>query len=749
MMRRRRGNLFALVLLFLLVTVVLAGIVQLQVVQNARQDRAIAVGDDALQRAEGIVRLVLSRWKKRVQYQSLLPLNISESGADPVGSWDGHRFELGWKLAPVPGARSEHLACIWVRFPDETPPLTWRFDVRIGSPTLIRPAVARIVGVAPDTVAPLLSAERNRAFAPRLAAAAAPVDESWMELSSRRIQAAGAAGADPVSACANLAPAQLGLESQALGECVRAVRDSENALESAVKVGSARLALAAAARLPETDRRPWLHLARYVAADALAAEATSLGGPQRIARLAEAVDLLRSILNDRPSCCGAALVAWRLATVLARSRADLDASGQFSDAWRTALDELRQVANAAPRDPIHDDTDITRDELPRLFGLLWRSRVAVGLSGPSSYLLVSMLQDGTSPVVHLESSAPLAPLGWDRDGSHILAASGFGARGDGLIPSSPGAPPPQWYRVSLDGERLEPFARRVPFMGQPQTDEPIAGNYWNDAGTVEASEDGSAYTVSGTFTCTSQGVRLQGTVVVHDGRSAMPKSTGNEDSFLPVVVYPRFPEGLHFLGDPTKVVIVRTPDVTQIPFANRLPNIATLTGLRHPFRIGGVSPIPGLGAPWIGFTAPTPTALSVYFLNLASGEIQTHPIAGVPTPSTHPDRLRSGVATRSPPGYLVAAGSRLVHLAAPGLPPAQRELPLGLAGQLGDICDVSSAPWGGTVYFTAVHDSARRTFAMDLASGSAVVLTGVGSVSTWDHPSTRIAVSPLPELVNP
>ncbi|MBI4861026.1 MAG: hypothetical protein HY815_12335 [Candidatus Riflebacteria bacterium] len=154
-------------------------------------------------------------------------------------------------------------------------------------------------------------------------------------------------------------------------------------------------------------------------------------------------------------------MAWLLANVIMMQRENPRSREALLNSRNRARSRLRSVTDADRRARIHERTDIRAGELPALLDLLWSGRVASSIRlGERSYVLISVLCTGGSPLMHLESAEPLNPLAWEPDGGTILVAAG--------VPDTPSI---QVWRVAADGSTV----KDIPGFRPPPGYDPSTG----------------------------------------------------------------------------------------------------------------------------------------------------------------------------------------------------------------------------------------------------------------------------------
>jgi hypothetical protein len=651
----------------------------------------------------------------------------------------------------------------WVRSGDAGPGRTFRYDLELGLAMALRPRVVRVVRMGVEETDPADPVARDAAFARN----EAPVDQ----VAAREgVVEAATEIAEAQAPRASVGAVRQALVPMAAGGSPRAAllaawARAEEAGEPYARVVEARklVPLAAACSLR------WQHFASWQLAHALIGYGEYIPRAQRLAAFAEARALLEGMLRPARACCGEALVTWKLANLIVRMRADLADPAALVAAraeGRRLLDDLTALRSGF----VHRGADVLVQELPGYFASLWKARAAVGLQTQNGMsLIVSVLEDGSEAIAHLESTQFLGALGFRSDGGGLYAGAlewVTGIRRMGL------------WDVALDGLTLTSLSPR-PLSVAPPRD-------WYASGAVLPHPGGDGALIAGASLdpSTPAGDLSSGLV----GLTAVPPERtglwvdGSRRIQLP-------PDGFTTLNG---VSFTWSPDGDTIALVSRDPGGSTLTlrliahdalkGGRVPGAVdldgsgaagGGAAPVvvtlPGWdaesvtnpswarwpGAEWIAAAHAAgggSAGLTVRFLDPRDPTRTVDRL--VPVVDFGSDSLRwtESCLVREPPLCLIAAGTQLHAMDIPPAGPALRVLPVGLAGQLENVSELRVPPWGEVAFFTAARrgsaaDSgeSRTLFAMNLRSGVARAMVGPGSTFPLTRRLSHVAVSPVPE----
>lgn len=761
----RSGFFFALVLLVLFVLSVTIGALQYLSIETFRQTRMILESEDAQNRAVGILRLLISRWKKRIGYQSLSLLESAASGSE-AGTWDSKPFTFGWERESLRTHPPSDRISVWVRLTEEKPLRTFRFDLKLRTCSALDPRIVEVVGLTVDSVDPASESQRQEAFRLDPLKPASDIrKQATAEVYTSRLRGLAAQEKTPAEVEAALAPSSLtpaidGLE-RFLGRHA-SYQDEKNA---ASRVAAARLALQEARGLPDEDRTDWTDLAQFTLAGELSRAAETEGPGTREATFLEAVTHLKQILDRSSECCGAAKVSWRLAQITMRMRPDLASPAVLATAKAAARSALSATTSRSTTDPVHDRTDITRGELPRFLEDIWRARVAVGLTMQDGrFLLASMRQDGSAPVIHLESATRIRPLSWSPDGGQIYATVGDGR----TLPTI--------WRLSVDGLDIsEIFTDPVPY-GVPGQ----GSMRWRYPMTLEHAGGGRAYlargnlsrlgTTNNEFMSTSMvGVKgsdvaaIPGFLCPSPGScwQAMTAVFSDTDERLAVCRYiQRSTSDLEYRVEINGHFFESPEDPSPTVLVSRLISVST------PFVVNDMSWVKfGPDADWIAQAATRwapEIGVEIRFVNAARPPPSPETIVVLPAargivPRDAKDiewSGRRGALARDPPGYLWAEAEKIHFIP---LPPAsqdpanRKEWPTNRS--FSDIRFLHAPRWGRKAFFEGTESGgggsggrASGLYVLDLVAGRAVQIAGQGGgripmVTAAERPE----VSPIPE----
>jgi hypothetical protein len=763
-MRSRQGSVLVIVLIVILLCVVGIAVVQTLAIENAHRTQTLFVLEDSLQRADGLIERHVSRLKRILSVNSLEPLE-KESGSE-TGKWDGKAYELGWELVKVKASATSWRQWLWVRFTEDKPLRTFRYGIEVRIPAMLAPRSAVLTSVALDTVEPLVKASREEAVI-RLA----EQTDAEMRAAARAeaftdMPAAGPAGESPEAFRARLGTGPQPVAVTALEEVLKRLERADDVVFPLDRLRAAR----SLNRATRPLARRWQDLGRYELAGALLVQADSFGGRRRRAPLDEALALLEAALTPSGACCAEAVVAWRWAYVKMRLAAVTGDAALIA----TERNDLVRVIQARLGENgfLHRRTDITRREMPSLLEQLWQARVAASVQvAPDKYLLVSVREDGSVPLVHMESPTPMDPLAWTPDGGALIASNMLDVD------------PANWRR---SGGNLW-VAWRVSLEGlEPEDIEPVKDDYYPPttkeyrwvAGSGEMSLNGRTALLH----CVKLAPKdepLYNLMIAWliDG----DKRVGfwiRDESELPGWYSHRAtfsPDGarLAVIGRQRRVTGVYVMDVDQVmdaqyrwtcslddpdmkvgPLRPRLLVPLPYAELTEDETIGGLSWMAYPSSEWFAFTLVQPSGTQVVFHRTSALAEGAEPVSEFSAPLPYDPEVRPNYATmgrigtlvQSPPGYLVSAKDALYHLPLPGgatgLPPAW---PLGMAGRLSGISDVQTPPWGGVAFFAARDNGGPfGVYALDLTTGQGKRLLGPGGVVSKVREAGRITVSPVP-----
>lgn len=762
--RKTHGSFLIVALIVLLVLTVVVGIAQYLAVETMRRERAVAVYEDRLHRADGLVQRLVSRLKKRPPVNPNDLQNPTDSTSE-IGTWDSRPYELGWKRERVPAAFLMYRYVVWIRFPEDLPARTYRYQLRVQAPAHLSPRVVRIEDVAMDALDPTSAGDRDAGFL-----RARPPDaerrlreaskEAWTERLATTALADATADQVRAAAAAPIAP-----DSAQLVPYLEAQEVFEANAVLAERVQRARAAAAAAQALPAAWRR-WHDFARFQLAGALIQNAAAQVPALRQQEFQEALSLVQQVLNPQGACCGEAKAAWRRAYLRMCLRNDPASASELTSTRQSAAAELGDVLGSTGF--FHRFTDTLRPEVVPYFERLWRARVAASVKiRPDAYALVSALEDRSSPIVHMETPTPLDPVDWTRDGGSLVVA-------DRLL-----FDPAVWryqdfatiWKLDLEGLQLTNLMPTINGF-PPQAGRPGAYHVTN----AQLAPDGQLLMTTGFdllgppsgqwpngqyFLCVMRGA-LRGCVsefAVTTGPWVVPAVFSPNADYLLVAGDQPAPNGLHLysLAEAAQGVYSYVRGVgytgalgTQRPaLLGRLPQWPAGT------IASGLSWVEN----WIAVTVAEPGETKVAFF-----PFQGYPLAGEVTPTiaggfagqsllaNYVQHPRLGQLVRQPPGYLVSEGSGLRLVPLPGGPAATPpRWPVNPELALSEIGDVRVPPWGRVAFFTARDNgSPFRTYALSLITGRATALVGgADSIIPGVEEVGRIVVSPVPDPLVP
>jgi hypothetical protein len=726
--KERSGSLLGLVLIVLFVLSVTIGIFQYLAVESLRTSRLSLQEQDADVRAEGLVQLLASRWKKQLKYQATEPLSSPASGTES-GIWDSEPFTLGWERDALPTYPPTYHVAVWIRFTDVRPVRTYRYDLRLNTPTALAPRVLDVTHFGLDSVDPTSQPQRAAAVADPGFASLDTNAQAAVEVLSNRLEALAARDATSTEIAATAA--NPGLPPAIAG--VARVLDAEMSIRQeqfpSRRLNAARSLLTATDALSPEDKPAWGDLARYILAGELAHFADSALEPGRTASFQEALNHLDQVVNRGETCCGATRAAWRRAMITLRMRQDPHDPGQLASAMDIAIRGLTQVTGRAPDAAIGSYTCITRKELPPFLAGLWKARVAVGLwLNATTSLLATMLQDGTSQVVHLEVDGQIQPKAWHRDGSQIYAAV------DADV-----------WRVALDGSEIDRLPVTLP-----------AG--YSIQSIVEA-PSGNIQAVGGVDSNANPTRDLR----LLRGDQISPTWTTMYGQEKPYAFSPDGTRLIDYVLSPSDASLqymrlLRVDDIFTAPAGGEPPYRRLVESNET---IVGISWATVAGKDWLAYSryhGPKGSNLQIHFAN--PDQVPYNPLVVTvngPYPTTNDTFMapnQNGIKTgharsagtllTNPPGYLACGPDRFHFVPIPGSTAPIVEWPANYIGELQSIEKVDVPPWGRVVFFLAIHNGVRKVFVLDPATGMAQILVGEGGVFPGAAGASQMAVSPIP-----
>lgn len=420
--RSHRGSVLGMLLALLAVVSLLVFAAQWSARFAAVAVRRETLAVDSFHRAWGLVQLMTSRVKKRIELD-VDPLRALPSEDTESGTWEGREFILGWNRGPAGHRPVEVPMSVWIRFPKDVPSITHRFDLTVRIPALLDAFAIEVVGYRIDNLDPLSTLARTRSFRNRGADPARnPSTGSLVEILDARItsdlrqtRAPGASWADQEASTI------LGLIAP-VRECLEDRMQSLTRTTSTATVEAARRALTRAQQMAE-PLLSWLEPGcRHRLADELDRLASARTGVERQTLLGEARAVVEPVALADPESCGAPVAGWLLARILMRSRPDPALRDSLVQERNRCLVNLRWICSRNPDAPIRRRSDIRRRELPDHFEKIWRSRGALPHS-PGEKTAVSVttfLPDGGSPVELTATAAPGSEIRWSSDSASVL-----------------------------------------------------------------------------------------------------------------------------------------------------------------------------------------------------------------------------------------------------------------------------------------------------------------------------------------
>lgn len=377
---------------------------------------------DSFHRAYGLTRLFVSRIKKEVRLDTDEMLTLPEQGEEG-GKWADREYVLGWNRGAMARRPLEAPLVVWIRFLDDHPPITHRFDLKVRLPVLLDALVVDELGYSVENLDPRSRAARDRAFASRSPGPGDdPSSDALVEVLDSRLTAGLTAGTDRDVVWNEQSPTVvLGL-LPSIRDCLAGFQASRTIGPSRESLEAARQALSEAASMAEPIRSKWEPGCRFRLADEMDRFAGSMTGTNRKDILVEAGKLLDPMIEADPESCGAPRATWLRARIAMRLLFEITSPADRlaeKGRWSTAL---QRMADRAPLAPIHRRTDICRAELPSHFETAWKARALLYsvLPGNPTPALVSYLVDGKRPITLLESVTPGWMFRWSRDGGSVF-----------------------------------------------------------------------------------------------------------------------------------------------------------------------------------------------------------------------------------------------------------------------------------------------------------------------------------------
>jgi hypothetical protein len=726
--RQRRASALLLVLVVLFAGMVVVGGVQYFSLTRIRQARTAMDAEDGLLRADGLVEMLLSRWRRRLTIEpdkfTLEPRSGTEEGV-----WDSREFVMGWESEPIDGPPLRWRASVWVRFPQEKPERTLRTDLLLDQPCLLEPRIARIVSTTIDHVLPADEGQRRAAFALVARVLRDPQAAGLAEAYALRMERLAAAGRPLAELVTMVTPAAVAGPATQLGDLFAAQKAYRSATVASTRVAGAREALARAEALAPDDRPAFRDAAIHALALELGRQAEG-PEPARAALLREAIDKLQPVVRNGAGC-GLPRAAWTLAHLIARHRDDLANRAQFADSRRRALQTL-QDARLTPGRFLHGVADILVDELPVLFDRLWRARVMTIVhqetNSGAQYTLLSIRDDGTAPIAHVESGKMLGPKCFNPDGGSVLAAMAD-----------------QAFSVPLDGGRphaILPDPLSVTGGATPLTVRMMGLR------SAEFSPDGKQLILRAGFV--APGSDTERTRVVHVSGDQVSLLLEDGD-FGQMAAFSRT----------GAIAVARRESPTQWKIERRSAAGA------EPSHTGTVSSSPGSFLSGLAWHAPQDDRLALGIFDakdttlhfLDADTFDARETAQPPTTTVRnfkgweqydlADVARLATSCPRPRGYLVASMDALCLFEAPSYDTPRT---LGIAGStpIEQIRWLQTPIWGERAFFIGKHpEGSTRLFRRDLdATGPSATFELVGKSGAYPFADNVffLVVSPVPEV---
>lgn len=765
-MRPRHGSVLLIALIVVLLLIVGLFVVQRMSVENARMARSLFLFEDALQRADGLVELLISRYKRELRYSSVGPLTTPASGSES-GIWEGRRYDLGWEREEPKPSATRWRTWVWIWFPDDRPRPTFRFELELRFAAPLAPRVLIVNRVAQDTVEPANAASRQAAKAQlskeapdRLRAAAKA--EAWSDRMEPPL-----AGETPAAFAARAGvgptPAEVGRTVDAL----TALAAVDDATVAAARVNAARAFVAAAKDLP----RRWQDGAAYELAGALINDAEFAPAAQARATRQEALKLLDDALARPAAGCGDAKLAWRAASLRLRLRANNGDPAELAAVREASVRMLLARGGGF----FHRRADIEVKELAPYLEQLWQARVAASVQvSNSQFLVMSIREDGSMPLIHAEAAAPIEPLAFTNDGGAIVAMGH--ARMDPNEWKTGGIGTTHW-RLPLEG--LEPIDMEPSNGFYPDPKDPHL-RYYSSAfvspddrvtvtnySVLDETEDPQMYPLgipNAWFVQERTSVQFRGRMDSGPyAESFVLSPRGDEVLGLFHNARRQMGAGLRKMSTSRIAQAAYTgtvrADVEGAPRGDERPPVfITLPDRLETGGAGvGLSWETVAGADWAAMTILEPAGTKVHFWKtsgLAENAQPTEQLsARLPfDPNVavrHPYYARMGKLVRNPPGYLVGIDDTLWLVPLPGTSTAApKPWPVGLAGRIDSVGDVCSPPWGDVAFMSLQLGTGgtlpHSLIKLDLHTGQAETLLGPGGKVKAVKEAWRVAVSPVP-----
>lgn len=786
---RRKSQGSALVAVLMILLILMMGLSAFQYLSSStlRQYRQEFAFEDHQARADGLLEMLISRWKYHAQGSANHVMWLDQTWSER-GVWEGHEFVFAWYFESMEHDYPVDRAIVWIRFLDNPAPRAYRYDLMIRMPFPFKPRMVEVMGSTIEAIDPENPEQRKAAFEASPQRVVRPPEiEARVEAFSEAAERIAAAGDTPDKMLPLLA-------APADGRLVTFLTQwagLSKVWEPAQKRSLAEALTGAAQALGKR----WQDLARFELAQALITCGNWEVGSVRQGYFQDARTLLEAMLlpGGDGECCGKPIVTWILANLLIRMRQPLDDPDEFKRARTAAMQMVGAMVDEQPGRFVHERTDICVEELPIYLDTLWKGRVAVGACTPNSmWVITSMLEDGTKQLVHQEMWVTPTLLHWERDGGHWIMTTMDGdetASGEGV------------WRVPIFGTEPEMIFPNP--LNVAATSPPIA-----NIAMVHPSADGGLL-VSGTLDPDKTYKAREGTWTKGEyspvdpadpdrdgvGERETDLSTAHEfwtgpmfrlairgstvhqvfafddDWYEPMVFSPDASKVAYLVapseaGQPTNVVIVdaekfwrgETPltfpigaTEVEMDFDQLPPPIASLP-VEWDAELSRISWERYGSKEWISLASVLytmdPGRMDVYWVDPAAPRgsnmvVQRQP----PMRFFLSENGVSGRLIRSPRGLLSASGDRILLFPLPDESGQAKTMATDIpANSYSTLGKLRAMPWGETAMFIGcTPDLYHDFFRIDLQSGRTEMLIGPngripGLEDVWDF-----QISPIPE----
>ena len=746
---QRQGATLIVVLVILFTLMAAVSGMQFLASTTIRQSRLTNQLEAGRYRADGLLEMIVSRWKKRVQYRGEGTVLLDRKGSE-TGRWDGQVFDLAWRIEALEAAYPTDRAAVWIRFRDEPVGRCYRYDLILRTPFLLKPRVVEIAGFSIDTPDPSWISEIDTAFeddggrAIRSTAAQARVESI-----SASMESVAARGGDP----AELLPALSSSETPGLTPFLDQLKRLEKTWQVKDRLRVARDLLEASRSLS----RRWSDLAHFELARSLIRNGSWESGNRRQDLFQEALSHLEEALDPQGACCGEPMVTWHLANLMMRMRVPLHDPGVFTSVRAAAYQRVADVARANPDRFVHERTDIRVEELPIFLDAVWRSRVgSMVMTRNESELLLSMLEDGSGQLLHLQPVEPMSLLNWEADGANVILGTW----------TFNGPPPPAGetiWRVPIYGTEPEIlYPGSLATAGIPK---------WTEVNEV-LSSPGGGFVVGGRVSGALPGQPDEDRRLAIRASAVLDCLPGNRNR-LPYSPIAFSPDGekVACLVDPRDAnpdCDLVTMDADQFWSGQSL--LAQTLGsdsstpavspgdVAYPLSFGNGNEISRID--WKRFGSQEWIAVAEVDWSAPRGRIRisfldpgrlsgTPAVDRVVEPVFPASSDTSAFATlvQSPAGFLVATQSSLHFVDLPPSMAPPRNLVSTLSKtNLNCLTYIKTPPWGETVFLIACKaEWGHEMHRVDLSTGRTEVLIGPGGVVPNVTYVADLEVSPIPE----